>query len=248
MLSITPRRCPTLEACIWSPAFTGLGAPYWDMYARGCIVGLTRGTKREHIIRAAQESIAYQVADLAESMERIRACPFPFESGRRCQPGSVSDAVPGRYPEPSGAPSGDPGDHRSGGSLSCRTLPSAYGAIGKRSKALWVCDQEFTPQMTDAIAAGAAARTGTALWAAAGRKNKNSERFVFNAAGACAFFAHAPAVWKGVSERHWKKRKHVTHLQKMTCASFRGKKHTSLCGVICSADCRPGIFKKETRE
>ena len=52
------------------PAFTGLGAPYWDMYARGCIVGLTRGTRREHIIRAAQESIAYQVADLVEAMEK----------------------------------------------------------------------------------------------------------------------------------------------------------------------------------
>ena len=52
------------------PAFTGLGAPYWDMYARGCIVGLTRGTKREHIIRAAQESIAYQVADLVDAMEK----------------------------------------------------------------------------------------------------------------------------------------------------------------------------------
>lgn len=52
------------------PAFTGLGAPYWDMYARGCIVGLTRGTKREHIIRAAQESIAFQSADLIEAMEK----------------------------------------------------------------------------------------------------------------------------------------------------------------------------------
>ena len=51
------------------PAFTGLGAPYWDMYARGTIVGLTRGTRREHIIRAAQESIAYQVADLVGAME-----------------------------------------------------------------------------------------------------------------------------------------------------------------------------------
>lgn len=52
------------------PAFTGLGAPYWDMYARGCMVGLTRGTKREHIIRAAQESIAYQSYDLVEAMEK----------------------------------------------------------------------------------------------------------------------------------------------------------------------------------
>jgi glycerol kinase len=52
------------------PAFTGLGAPYWDMYARGCIVGLTRGTKRYHIIRAAEESIAYQTRDLVRAMEK----------------------------------------------------------------------------------------------------------------------------------------------------------------------------------
>lgn len=51
------------------PAFTGLGAPHWDMYARGALVGLTRGTTREHIIRAAQESIAYQVNDLLHAME-----------------------------------------------------------------------------------------------------------------------------------------------------------------------------------
>ena len=52
------------------PAFTGIGAPYWDMYARGTIVGITRGTKREHIIRAALEAIAYQSADLVSAMER----------------------------------------------------------------------------------------------------------------------------------------------------------------------------------
>jgi len=52
------------------PAFTGLGAPYWDMYARGCIIGITRGTKRAHIIRAAQESIAYQVMDVLKAMEK----------------------------------------------------------------------------------------------------------------------------------------------------------------------------------
>ncbi len=58
------------------PAFTGIGAPYWDMYARGTIVGLTRGTKREHIIRAAQESIAYQSADLVFAMERDTGTPL----------------------------------------------------------------------------------------------------------------------------------------------------------------------------
>jgi glycerol kinase len=52
------------------PAFTGIGAPYWDMYARGGIFGITRGTKREHIIRAAQEAIAYQSADVLSAMEK----------------------------------------------------------------------------------------------------------------------------------------------------------------------------------
>jgi len=50
------------------PAFTGLCAPYWDPYARGIIVGLTRGTNREHLARAALESIAYQVRDAIEAM------------------------------------------------------------------------------------------------------------------------------------------------------------------------------------
>ncbi|MEG1242952.1 MAG: glycerol kinase GlpK, partial [Oscillospiraceae bacterium] len=51
------------------PAFTGLGAPYWDMYARGAIVGITRGSTRAHIARAVLESIAYQVKDLLDVME-----------------------------------------------------------------------------------------------------------------------------------------------------------------------------------
>ncbi len=52
------------------PAFTGLGAPYWDPYARGTIVGITRGTKKEHMIRATVESLAYQVTDVIEAMEK----------------------------------------------------------------------------------------------------------------------------------------------------------------------------------
>ena len=50
------------------PAFTGLGAPWWDMYSRGTLVGMTRGTGRPHIVRAALEAIAYQSADLMEAM------------------------------------------------------------------------------------------------------------------------------------------------------------------------------------
>ncbi|HJC57453.1 MAG TPA: glycerol kinase GlpK [Candidatus Eisenbergiella intestinipullorum] len=52
------------------PAFTGLGAPYWNPYARGMIVGLTRGTAKEHFIRATLESLAYQTQDVLEAMEK----------------------------------------------------------------------------------------------------------------------------------------------------------------------------------
>ncbi|TDX48978.1 glycerol kinase [Orenia marismortui] len=51
------------------PAFSGLGAPYWDMYARGAIVGLTRGSSKEHIIRATLESLAYQTRDVLTAMQ-----------------------------------------------------------------------------------------------------------------------------------------------------------------------------------
>lgn len=51
------------------PAFVGLGAPYWDQYARGTIVGLTRGAKKEHLIRATLESLAYQTSDVLKAME-----------------------------------------------------------------------------------------------------------------------------------------------------------------------------------
>jgi glycerol kinase len=51
------------------PAFSGLGAPYWDMHARGAMFGITRGTNRNHIIRAALEAIAYQTRDILDAMQ-----------------------------------------------------------------------------------------------------------------------------------------------------------------------------------
>lgn len=56
------------HGCYVVPAFTGLGAPHWDQYARGTIVGITRGTNKNHIIRATLESIAYQVCDVIDAM------------------------------------------------------------------------------------------------------------------------------------------------------------------------------------
>ncbi|NLT13210.1 MAG: glycerol kinase GlpK [Clostridiales bacterium] len=68
------RKVPDTGGVYLVPAFTGLGAPYWDMYARGIITGITRATKREHIIRAALEAVAYQSCDLVRAMERDTGC------------------------------------------------------------------------------------------------------------------------------------------------------------------------------
>lgn len=63
------RKVEDTNGVVVVPAFSGLGAPYWDMYARGTIVGITRGVKREHIVRATLEAIAYQTKDIFEAME-----------------------------------------------------------------------------------------------------------------------------------------------------------------------------------
>jgi len=64
------------NGCYIVPAFTGLGAPHWDAYARGTIVGLTRGTNKYHIIRATLDSIVYQVQDVLQAMEADAAMPL----------------------------------------------------------------------------------------------------------------------------------------------------------------------------
>ena len=62
-------KVPDTNGCYVVPAFTGLGAPHWDQYARGTIVGITRGVNKYHIIRATLDSIAYQVNDVLDAME-----------------------------------------------------------------------------------------------------------------------------------------------------------------------------------
>ena len=63
------RKVKDTNGCYVVPAFTGLGAPYWDQYARGTIVGITRGVNKYHIIRATLEGIAYQVLDVVKAMQ-----------------------------------------------------------------------------------------------------------------------------------------------------------------------------------
>ena len=67
---------PSSGGVVVVPAFTGLGAPYWDMYARGAILGLTRGSTKAHIARAVLDSIAFQVTDLVRAMNEDAPCPI----------------------------------------------------------------------------------------------------------------------------------------------------------------------------
>jgi glycerol kinase len=67
---------PDTQGVYLVPAFAGLGAPHWDMYARGGILGITRGAGRAHVVRAALESIAYQTCDLTGAIETATGMPF----------------------------------------------------------------------------------------------------------------------------------------------------------------------------
>ena len=67
---------PDTGGVYFVPAFVGLGAPYWDPYARGTIVGLTRGTTRAHLARAALEAIAYQSRECSRRWQRTPASPI----------------------------------------------------------------------------------------------------------------------------------------------------------------------------
>jgi len=70
------RQCNDTEGVVLVPAFAGLGAPHWDPFARGTLVGITRGTGRPHIARAALESIAFQSVDVLQAMEKDAGLPL----------------------------------------------------------------------------------------------------------------------------------------------------------------------------
>jgi len=69
-------KVPNSDGVIVVPAFTGLGAPYWDSEARGAVFGMTRGTNRNHLIRACLESIAFQTADVLQAMADSLGAPI----------------------------------------------------------------------------------------------------------------------------------------------------------------------------
>ena len=131
------------------PAFTGLGAPYWDMYARGSIIGITRGTKREHIIRAAQESIAYQVADLVLAMEADTGLPL---KGLRADGGASRDGFLMQFQADILQKQVYRPKIRETTALGAAYLAGlATGVWNDRDeiRGSWICDNTFEPEMAE---------------------------------------------------------------------------------------------------
>jgi len=139
------------------PAFVGLGAPHWDPYARGAIVGLTRGTTRAHIVRAAVEAMAYQTRDVVEAMERDssrRLTELRVDGGAAvmdvlCQLQADLLGIPVRRPR-----------HTETTGLGAAFLAGLGAGVWTEGDLtqLWKLDREFEPEMSrdqaDAMQAG----------------------------------------------------------------------------------------------
>ena len=144
------RKVPDNGGVYLVPAFTGLGAPWWDMYARGAIVGITRGTKREHIIRAAQESIAYQVADLVTAMENDTGIPL---TQLKADGGASRDMFLMQFQADIMNRSVRRPAIRETTALGAAYLAGLAVGVWKDQeeiKGLWACDTIYHPQMEDA--------------------------------------------------------------------------------------------------
>ncbi len=131
------------------PAFTGLGAPHWDGRARGTIVGMTRGTGKEHIVRAVLESIAYQTRDIAEAMEAdsgvetttLRVDGGAVKNSFLCQ--LQSDIIQTDIARP------EVDETTALGSAYAAGLAVGYWETLDELTANWQIDEEFEPEMDD---------------------------------------------------------------------------------------------------
>ena len=132
------------------PAFTGLGAPWWDMYSRGTLVGMTRGTGRAHIVRAALEAIAYQSADLMDAMaadcgsrpESLQVDGGASANGFLMQFQADITAIPVIRPRVLETTA-------LGAALLAGLGAGLYGSLEETAK-VWQKDLEFTPKMDEA--------------------------------------------------------------------------------------------------
>ncbi|TAN32127.1 glycerol kinase [bacterium] len=128
------------------PAFVGLGAPHWDPYARGTIVGLTRGSARAHLVRAAVESMAYQTCDVVEAMERDTG--EPMHELRVDGGAAVMDVLCQFQADLLGIPVRRPRNNETT-ALGAAFLAGLGAGIWTDSdlKDLWKLDREFEPKM-----------------------------------------------------------------------------------------------------
>ncbi len=132
------------------PAFTGLGAPWWDMYSRGTLVGMTRGTGRPHIVRAALEAIAYQSADLMDAM--IADCGSRPESLQVDGGASANSFLMQFQADITGIPVVRPRVLETtalGAALLAGLGAGIYGSAEEATKG-WQKDLEFAPRMDEA--------------------------------------------------------------------------------------------------
>lgn len=145
------RRVENTNGVYVVPAFTGLGAPYWDMYARGTIVGLTRGAKKEHLIRATLESIAYQTKDVLEAMQNdsgIELKSLKVDGGASNNNFLMqfqSDILNVKIDRPKIV------ETTALGAAYLAGLAVGFFKSKEDIKKRWVCDREFEPKMSEEV-------------------------------------------------------------------------------------------------
>ena len=137
------------NGCYVVPAFTGLGAPHWDQYARGTIVGITRGVNKYHIIRATLDSLAYQVNDVLAAMEAdsaIRLSALKVDGGA-----SANNFLMQQQANISGAPVNRPKcvETTAMGAAYLAGLAVGYWASKEDVVKNWAIDREFVPEIPE---------------------------------------------------------------------------------------------------
>lgn len=142
-------KVPDTHGCYVVPAFTGLGAPYWDQYARGTIVGITRGVNKYHIIRAALESIAYQTNDVLQAMRAdsgMKISSLKVDGGA-----SANDFLMQAQADIIHAPVHRPGcvESTAMGAAYLAGLAVGYWRDRGDVKGNWTIDRIFTPQISE---------------------------------------------------------------------------------------------------
>ena len=144
------RQVPDTNGCYVVPAFTGLGAPHWDAYARGAVVGLTRGVNRNHIVRATLDSIAYQTNDVLGAMEAdsgIRLSALKVDGGA-----AANNYLVQTQADISGAPVLRPKcvETTAMGAAYLAGLAVGYWKDQAEIRRNWAVDRRFEPEIEEA--------------------------------------------------------------------------------------------------